>query len=161
MYTLCLSDRLSVWPPKLSDGFQWCLVLESPLRIVERVRLGCCIVVTDPYFAWNPNLTTWWTKVLPDKLIVTQLIKKFPACYSTRRLNIVFIRAGHWSLPWARWIRSTCSHPFSLRSILMLSFHLLPGLLSGLFSPGFLSKLYTHLSFLPCVLQALPSSPSR
>jgi hypothetical protein len=33
----------------------------------------------------------------------------------------VFTRARHWSLSWAKWIQSTPSHPFSLKSTLILS----------------------------------------
>jgi hypothetical protein len=39
----------------------------------------------------------------------------------------------HWSLSWARRIHSTLSHPISLRSILILSFHLPLGLSKSLF----------------------------
>jgi len=33
-----------------------------------------------------------------EKLIVTQLVKKFPAFYGRRMLITVFTRARHWSL---------------------------------------------------------------
>jgi hypothetical protein len=52
----------------------------------------------------------------------------------------VFTTARHWFLSWARRIQSTCSHPTSLRSILILSSHLRLGLLSSLFHTGFLKK---------------------
>jgi hypothetical protein len=39
----------------------------------------------------------------------------------------VFTRARHWTVSRDRWIQSTSSHPISLRSIQILSFHLLPG----------------------------------
>jgi hypothetical protein len=42
---------------------------------------------------------TPWNRVLLEKLIVTQLVKKFPAFYGTRRFITVFKRAHHWSLP--------------------------------------------------------------
>jgi len=60
------------------------------------------------------------SRILLEKLIVTQLVKKFPTFYGTR----------HWSLSWARWIQSTTSHNISLRYILILSSHLRQGLLS-------------------------------
>jgi hypothetical protein len=44
----------------------------------------------------------------------------------------VFTRALHWSLPSARSIQSTSPHSISLRSILILSTHLLLGLPSSL-----------------------------
>jgi len=36
------------------------------------------------------QLQTPWSKVLLEKLIVIQLIKKFPACYGTRTFITVF-----------------------------------------------------------------------
>jgi hypothetical protein len=38
-----------------------------------------------------------WSRVLLEKLTVTQLIKKFPAFYGTLRLMAVFITARNWS----------------------------------------------------------------
>jgi hypothetical protein len=49
----------------------------------------------------------------------------------------VFTKACHLFLSWARCIQSTYSHPISLRSVLMLSYHLLLGLSSGLFRSDF------------------------
>jgi hypothetical protein len=40
--------------------------------------------------------------VLLQKLIVTQLVKKFPAFNGTRRFVTVFTTARHWSLSSAR-----------------------------------------------------------
>jgi len=54
--------------------------------------------------------------VLLEKLIDTQLAKKFPAFYETRRFITVFTTARHWSLSWARWIQSTPSHLISIHS---------------------------------------------
>jgi hypothetical protein len=39
-----------------------------------------------------------WSKVLLDKLIVTQLVKKLPTFYVTRKIITVLERARHWSL---------------------------------------------------------------
>jgi hypothetical protein len=39
-----------------------------------------------------------------EKLIITQLVKKFPAFYGTRSFITVFTRALHWSLSWAKFI---------------------------------------------------------
>jgi hypothetical protein len=74
---------------------------------------------------------TLCSRVLLKKLIVPQLIKKFPALYTTRRLITVFTRAHHSSLSWAISIRS--AEPISLTSILILYSDLHPRLLSDLF----------------------------
>jgi hypothetical protein len=47
-----------------------------------------------------------WSRLL-EKLIVTQLVKKFLVFYGTRRFITVFTRARHWSLYHATWIQST------------------------------------------------------
>jgi len=68
---------------------------------------------------------TRWSRVLFQKLTVTQLVRKFPFFYGTRRRFItVFTRAYHWSLSWARCTQSTLAYPIPLRSILILSYHL-------------------------------------
>ena len=41
---------------------------------------------------------TSWSKVLPEKLTDSQLVKKFPAFYGTPRLITAFTRARHVSL---------------------------------------------------------------
>jgi hypothetical protein len=64
------------------------------------------------------SLTHSWSWALLEKLPLVQPLKKFPAFYGTRRFIIVFTRALHWSLSWARSVQSIPSHPISLRSIL-------------------------------------------
>jgi len=56
---------------------------------------------------------TSWSRVLFEKLIVTQQVK-FPAFYGTQSFIAVFTGGRHWSLFWARCIKSTPSHPISL-----------------------------------------------
>jgi hypothetical protein len=85
--------------------------------------------------------------------------KLTPAFYGTRTFNPVFTRARHWSLYWASRIQSTSSHPISLRSMLMLSSHLRPSLLSA-FLQVFQPKFWTHFSPLSCALHAPPISYS-
>jgi len=44
------------------------------------------------------RLTTHSSRALLEKLIVTQLVKKSPAFYGSRRFITVFIRDRHWFL---------------------------------------------------------------
>jgi hypothetical protein len=69
-------------------------------------------------------LLTPWSKVLFVKLTVTQLVKKFPTFYDTRKFITLFTTAHHWSLSQATCIQTTTSQPISLRSILILSPHI-------------------------------------
>jgi hypothetical protein len=45
--------------------------------------------------------TTSWSRGLLEKLTDSQLVKKFPAFYGTRRFITAFTRARHLSLSWA------------------------------------------------------------
>ena len=92
-------------------------------------------------------LLTPWYRVLLEKLIGLQLVKKFPNFYGTRRFITSFTSVRHLSLSWASPIQSTYPHPTSWRSILILSTHLRLGLFSGLFPSGFPMKtLYAPVS---------------
>jgi hypothetical protein len=45
--------------------------------------------------SWNGNITNSWSRVLPEKLTSSQIIKKFPAFYGTRRFSTAFTRFCH------------------------------------------------------------------
>jgi hypothetical protein len=65
---------------------------------------------------------TPYSRVIFEKLTFTQLVKKFPAFYGTRRFITVYTTSRHWSLSWTTWIQSTSHHIF-LWYILILSSH--------------------------------------
>jgi hypothetical protein len=67
----------------------------------------------------------------------SQLAKKFPTFYGTRRFFTVLTSARHLSLSWANSIQSPWPPPTSWTSILILSFHLRLGLPNGLLPSGF------------------------
>jgi hypothetical protein len=81
---------------------------------------------------WGKQLIPW-SRVSLEKLTVTQLVKKFPAFYGTRRFVTVFRKVRHWSLSWDRWVQSKPFHIIFLRLFLILSSRLRLGLPSGLF----------------------------
>ena len=104
------------------------------------------------------SLLTPWSRVLPQKLIGSQLVKKLPSFYRARRFITSFTSARHLSLSSASSIQSIPPHPTSCRYILITSFHLCLGLPSGHFPSGFPTKtLYTPLLSV-YVLQAPPIS---
>ena len=91
-------------------------------------------------------LLTPWSRVLLEKLLVSQLVKKFHPFYGTRKFITAITTARHLSLFWASSIQSIPPHPTSWRSIFLLYFHLPLGLPSGLFPSVFPTKtLYTPL----------------
>ena len=93
-------------------------------------------------------ILTPWCRILLEKLIGSQLVKKFPAFYGTRRFITSFKSTHHLSLSWASSFQSILPRPSSWRTNLILSYHLRLGLPSGLFLSGFPTKtLYTTLLF--------------
>jgi len=94
--------------------------------------------------------------VLLGKLTGTQLVRKFPTFYGTRRLITAFTSAHLLSLSWASSIHSIPPHPISWRSILILSSHLRLGLPSGPFPSGFPTKIL-HTPLLSPILATCPA----
>ena len=74
-------------------------------------------------FNLRTNLLTPWSRVLLEKLTGSQLVKKFPIFYGTRRFITALTSIRHLSLFGARSIQSMPPHHNSWRSILILSSH--------------------------------------
>ena len=89
----------------------------------------------------NATLLTPWCRVLLEKLTGLQLVKKFPAFYGIPRFITALTSFRHLSLSWASPVQSTCPHPTSWRSILILHTYLRLGLPSGLFPSGIIIHL--------------------
>jgi len=91
-------------------------------------------------------LLTSWSRVLFEKLIGFQLVKKFPIFYGNPRFIIALTRTHYPSLFWARSIQSM--PPSHYLKIHFKIIHLNQGLLSGLLPSGFPTKtLCTPLLF--------------
>jgi hypothetical protein len=100
------------------------------------------------------GICKWLTprsRVLLQKPTVTQLVNKLPAFYGTRRFISMFTAARHRSLSWARCIQSTYSHPISLISVLILSYHLRLRL-SRCLSPSSFPTKMLYAFHITCVL---------
>jgi hypothetical protein len=133
-----------------------CARQSSPLFEFALSR-GSSVLVQSTEFTIRFYLLTPWSRVLPEKLKRPKLLKKFPACYGTRKFITAFTRSRHLSLSWARLIQSMPPpHSTSRRSILILSSHLRMGLPSGLVPSGFPTKaLYAPL--LPPIRATCPA----
>ena len=83
------------------------------------------------YIYWSTYTISNTRNTILDKLIVLPLVNRYPVFYGTRRLIAVFTTALHFSLH-----RSTTPSTVSLRHILILYCHLLPGRQNN-FSSGF------------------------
>jgi hypothetical protein len=88
-----------------------------------------------------------------------QLLKNFPSFYGTRRFITAFTRALHWSLSWARSIKSTPSHPISLRSILIWAAHLRLGPPSCLFPSATIQLINLRLIYVLVIIHSLVVEP--
>jgi hypothetical protein len=108
------------------------------MRVTYRDNL---ILYTSSILIFCDEYTLW--RILFEKLRSSQLLKKFHAFYGTHRFITASKRARHLFLSWARSTLST-SHPTSLGSVLILSYRISLGLLSGLLPSGFpIKTLYT------------------
>jgi len=103
------------WPPTPSSA-----------EFKERVELKSYVRLFMNY------LLTPWSSILLEKLTGSQLVKKFPSYYATRRFITAFTNAHHLLLFWASSMHSIPPHTTSWRSILILSYHLRLCLPSGL-----------------------------
>jgi hypothetical protein len=96
------------------------------------------------YNGYNFSLTprSW---VLLEKQAAPHLLKDFPTFRAIHKFITAFTTAWHWSLFWTKGLQST-PHSISLRSILILSFHLRLNLHNGLFPSWIPTKiLYAFL----------------
>ena len=112
---------------------------KATFRFVAQYLKHCASAVRQNilYTYLLTYLITPCYRVLLEKLIGLQLVKKFPAFHRTRRFITTLTSVRHLSLPCASPIQSIYPHPTSWRSFLILSTQLRLGLPSGLFPSGF------------------------
>ena len=125
----------------------WECIFLQKWQTPDRLFFLCCVILF-----YTPR-----SRVLLEKLTVSQLVKKIPTFYGTRRFITAFTSAHHLSLSFARSIETILPQPTSWRFILILYSHLHLRLRSGLFPSGFSTKtLYTpvlssHALYVPSI----------
>jgi hypothetical protein len=79
---------------------EWNLTPDHSLCFTEQVALLCFLWNTESHgnAVFIGRTLTPWSRGLLEKLTVSQLVKKFPAFYRTRRFITAFTRARHLSL---------------------------------------------------------------
>jgi hypothetical protein len=102
----------------------------------------------------RPSDRTLWSNPVKMSLSleapIVQLLKNFPTFYETQRFVVMFTRAPSPPTGFilSRIVQALPHHPISLRSILIVSFYLCLGLLSGPLPSSFPTKvLYAFLGF--------------
>jgi hypothetical protein len=68
------------------------------LVILKLLDLSLPALKSYGFWDLESNKLTPWSIGLLEKLTVSQLVKKFPVFYGTRRFVTAFTRAGHLSL---------------------------------------------------------------
>jgi len=123
--------------------------INSPLTSWRRILLlsshPCLVLPSGLFplgFPTNVTLTYLRSRVLLEKLTSSQLVKKFPAIYRTRKFITTFTSASHL-------FQSKTPPPTSWRSVLILFLHVCLGFPRGLFPSGLPTKTYIRLSSLP------------
>jgi hypothetical protein len=116
---------------------------------IQNRAFTLCWNKTKLFFLTHPWITYSMEKSPFEKLIGSQLVKKFPAFYGTRRFITAFTNARHLSLSWASSIQFMPPHLTSWRFLLTLSSHLRLDLPSGILLSGFPTKNSVHAYPLP------------
>jgi len=109
------AECLEIWEPQPSGALGG---LSRPVQGLLSLSVSRDLSYSS--FLLTYSLTPW-SRVLHEKLTSSQLVKKFPAFYGSRRFITAFTSARHLSLSWTSWIQSIPPHPTYWRSSLILS----------------------------------------
>jgi len=115
----------------------------QPTQSCSLIHLISSCVVPISNHSWGqalPTVLTPWSRVFPEKLIVTQLVKKVPSFYGTQRFITIVTRDCLRFLFWIRCNQST-PHPISPRCIVTSSSHLCLDLPCPIFPSSYLTEL--------------------
>jgi len=97
-------------------GVKECIAENFVYHITESTIYSNVSSFCNILYYLKTYLLTPWSRVLLEKLIGSQLVKKFPAFYGTRWFIAAFTSARRLSLSWAGSVYSP--HPTYWRSIL-------------------------------------------
>jgi hypothetical protein len=115
----------------------------KPVQCLSNLTKQASVFLHYKYYVLTYLLSyslTQRSRVLLQKQICSQLVKKFHAFYEIRRFITALISARQLSPSWASSIQCMPIHSTFWWSILILSSHLRLGLPRGLFLSGFLTK---------------------
>jgi hypothetical protein len=131
------------------DKIHYSALKDSDNGILQQTWLMfCTLPILSSFIPQSINQSQWLINKMSnsmeqnafEKLTFPELLKNFQALYVTQKFIIVFTTARTFSPSSACWIQSTPSHPISLRSVLILSFHLCLGFQSGLIPSGYFTQ---------------------
>ena len=114
------------------------------------------LIVVLIQFSPSNNSTIPRSRVLLDKVLIAQPVKKLPAFFRTREVQHL-VHNSPPLIPIPIQMNPVFTLPHNIEIILILLSHLCLCLPNGLFPSHFPTKLYNDSSYLPCLPHAPPT----